>query len=196
MPSDEERRALLGPAGKRSTGVTAEMSRPLTIIKPDRTRYWFDTEFMEDGNVIELLSIGVACEDGRDFYAESADADWNHANDWVKANVIPHLRPREFGRSRAQIAGDLLKFVNGGEHKPTFWGYYCDYDWVVLCQLYGTMMDLPVSWPMLALDVKQFCMELGDPRLPSQSSTEHHALNDARWTRDAYYWLLQLKEDS
>lgn len=32
-----------------------------------------------------------------------------------------------------------------------------DYDWVVLCQLYGTMMDLPKGWPMYCRDVKQLC---------------------------------------
>lgn len=35
-----------------------------------RTRYWFDTESMEDGGRIELLSIGVVFEDQRESYAE------------------------------------------------------------------------------------------------------------------------------
>ena len=28
-------------------------------------RYFYDTEFIEDGRTIELISIGVAAEDGR-----------------------------------------------------------------------------------------------------------------------------------
>jgi hypothetical protein len=60
---------------------------------------------------------------------------------------------------------------------------------VVLCQLFGTMMDLPDGWPMFAMDVKQLCVSKGDPRLPQQTSTEHNALEDARWTRDAHIWL-------
>ena len=36
-----------------------------------RTRYFIDTEFMEDGHTIELISIGICCEDGREFYAVS-----------------------------------------------------------------------------------------------------------------------------
>jgi hypothetical protein len=143
---------------------------------------------MEDGERIELLSIGVVCDDGREYYAASYEADYSHANDWVRENVLPHLgvrlTPRRF------IAEQLVKFVDRGQHKPEFWAYYGDYDWVVLCQLFGTMMDLPSHWPMFAMDVKQLCVSLGNPQLPKQTSTEHNALDDAKWTRDAHEWLL------
>jgi hypothetical protein len=142
---------------------------------------------MEDGQTIELLSIGVVCDDGREFYAVSADADRSHANEWVAENVLPHLG--EPLMSRRLIAAQMIEFVNAGKGKPEFWAYYGDYDWVVLCQLFGTMMDLPMGWPMFAMDVKQLCVSLGDPRLPEQTSTEHIALDDARWTRDAWAWL-------
>lgn len=165
-------------------------------------RYWFDTEFMEDGRTIELLSIGVVCEDGREFYAENLDADLSHANEWVQANVLPHLWHLQADKKQANewsrdggagglllhkdIARDLRRFVAEGERKPQWWAYYGDYDWVVLCQLYGRMIDLPDGWPMFAMDVKQEAVKLGDPRLPKQTSTEHHALADARWTREAW----------
>ena len=35
-------------------------------------------------------------------------------------------------------------------------------------------------------------MELGDPELPRQTSTPHHALHDARWTREAWAYLANL----
>ena len=38
---------------------------------------------------------------------------------------------------------------------PQFYGYYCDYDWVVLCWLFGRMIDLPKGFPMFAFDLKQ-----------------------------------------
>jgi hypothetical protein len=44
---------------------------------------------------------------------------------------------------------------------------------------------------MFALDVKQLCVSLGDPELPKQTSNEHHALEDARWTKQAWTWLDQ-----
>ncbi len=155
------------------------------------TRYWFDTEFMEDGPLIELLSIGIVCEDGREFYAEDTSADWSHANEWVKENVVPHLNLREYGMTRAQIAGEILKFTNVGANRPEFWAWYGDYDWVVLCQLYGTMMDLPASWPKYAMDLKQLRMMTGDGWMPEQTTTAHNALNDAKWTKEAWEYLVR-----
>jgi hypothetical protein len=149
-------------------------------------RFWFDTEFIEDGRTIDLLSIGVVAEDGRTYYAEPAEADLSHASDWVKANVIPHLTKRT--TPRATIASELIEFM--GE-KPEIWAYYADYDWVALCQLFGTMMDLPPGWPIFCLDVKQLASGFDD-ELPKQVTTEHHALADAWWAQHAWLWLKSL----
>lgn len=158
-------------------------------------RYWFDTEFIEDGKTIELVSIGVVCEDGREFYRINRDAHLERANDWVRKNVFPSLRtaPDEIVVSHDQIAHDLQLWVAGGNGKPEFWAYYGDYDWVVLCQLYGTMMDLPKDWPMFAMDVKQLTVSIGNPQLPKQTSIEHNALNDAKWTKEAWTFATSLR---
>jgi len=34
-------------------------------------KYFYDTEFIDNGHTIELISIGVAAEDGREYYAIS-----------------------------------------------------------------------------------------------------------------------------
>jgi hypothetical protein len=36
-------------------------------------RYFYDTEFIDDGYNIELISIGVVAEDGREYYAISTE---------------------------------------------------------------------------------------------------------------------------
>lgn len=151
-------------------------------------KIWFDTEFIEDGKTIDLISIGIVREDTRAYYAESNDCDLSKASPWVKYNVLPHLQGSAYILSRNAIARDIIGFV--GE-KPEFWGYYADYDWVVLCQLFGTMMDLPRGWPMYCRDIKQLCDSLGNPRLPEQGKGEHHALADARWNKQAYEFLTQ-----
>lgn len=159
-------------------------------------KFWFDTEFIEDGKTIDLISIGVVAEDGREFYAESNECDLSRASDWVKANVIPHLVHSYDGRihmSRTAIGEKLIEFMGA---KPEIWAYYADYDWVALCQLYGTMMDLPKGWPMYCRDVKQLCDSLGNPRLPKQSTTEHNALADARWTKEAWAFLQTVASES
>ncbi len=54
-------------------------------------RYFYDCEFIEDGRTIELVSIGVVCEDGREFYAVSTEFDPDRAGKWVRRNVLPKL---------------------------------------------------------------------------------------------------------
>jgi 3'-5' exoribonuclease Rv2179c-like domain len=149
-------------------------------------RFWFDTEFYEDGHTIELISIGVVSEDGRTYYAETLGAKFLAGkSDWLVKHVLPHLTGDPVLR-RKYIAGELIEFMGD---KPEIWAYYADYDWVALCQLYGRMIDLPWSWPMYGRDVKQLCDSLGNPKLPKQTSTEHHALADAKWTREAWLFL-------
>lgn len=149
-------------------------------------KIWFDTEFIEDGKTIDLISIGMEREDGKTYYAETDQWVPGKASQWVKDNVIAHLHGGDYIKPRDVIAREIVAFA--GE-RPEFWAYYADYDWVALCQLYGTMMDLPDGWPMFCRDVKQWCVMLGDPKLPVQQTQEHHALADARWTRDAWDFL-------
>lgn len=151
-------------------------------------RFWFDTEFYENGRTIDLISIGVVSEDGRTYYAETDFAETKaDSTDWLRANVLPHLsKGGSEQRSRAKIAKELVEFM--GE-KPEIWAYFADYDWVALCQLFGTMMQLPKGWPMYCRDVKQLCDIFGNPSLPMQGTTEHHALADAAWTREAWEYL-------
>ena len=157
-------------------------------------KYFIDTEFIESGPnyPITLLSLGIVCEDGAAVYYVNKDADLSRANEWVKQNVLPYLEldnNLDFTASLQEIASYVKDFCGD---TPEFWGYYSDYDWVVFCQIFGTMMDLPDKWPMYCNDIKQFCTSLGSPKLPDQNEREHNALNDARWNKLAYDFLEQL----
>lgn len=160
-------------------------------------RYWFDTEFIEDGKTIDLLSIGMVAEDGRELYLQADWTDWEKASPWVKENVLPYLERRRDApswRTRAEMRFDIYHFCHPETFgKPEFWAYYADYDWVVFCQIFGLMIDLPEGWPKYCLDIKQLCKMLGDPKLPKQSTGEHHALADARHNKVMYDFLLELQ---
>jgi hypothetical protein len=155
-------------------------------------RYFLDTEFSERGSKkpIDLISIGIVAEDGREFYLESSEFDVNDINSWVRANVITQLKGEMVPLS--VIAERVKAFCGDVYGKPEFWGYYADYDWVVFCQTLGTMIDLPKGWPMYCRDIKQMCDSLGNPKLPEQDSSEHNALNDARWNKVAFEFLRGL----
>lgn len=168
-------------------------------------KYWYDTEFIEDGKTIDLISIGITAEDGREYYAISTEFDESKANDWVKENVLIHLPPRDpqFSfegenpwRDRATIKSDLLTFCDIRLYgKFELWAYYGAYDHVAFCQLFGTMMQLPGQWPMYTRDLKQWADYLGNPRLPEQDKKdEHHALADARWCRQAWEFLEEYRQ--
>ncbi len=158
---------------------------------PNRLRYYLDTEFYEDGRTIDLISLALVCEDGRELYAVSADANLEVVSPWVRENVLPHLPPRTgTGRwmRRGEIADQIRAFTLHDE-RPEFWAYYADDDWVALCQLFGTMMDLPAHMPKFCMDLKQLAVMKGNPRLPKQESGAHDALEDARWNMRVHAFL-------
>lgn len=169
-------------------------------------RYFLDTEFIEYPCTIDLISIGIVAEDGRTFYAESTEVDWSKASPWVTEFVRPHLMFDyddhhlhylettdgciEMAAPRQDIGRAIVDhFVEDAD--PEFWAYYADYDWVVFCWLFGSMIDHPKDFPMLCLDLKQWAKDLGSPNLPVQGGTEHNALNDAFWNREVWAFLAE-----
>ena len=91
-------------------------------------KYLLDTEFIEDGKTIDLISIGIVSEIGKEFYEISREFDESKASPWVVENVIAKLgdKPRI---SREEIKNKILAFI-GNDLKPEFWGYFADYAWV------------------------------------------------------------------
>ena len=152
-------------------------------------KYFIDTEFIEYPCTIDLISIGIKCEDGREFYAINKEFDPFMASDWVKENVIAKLEdPKEcnWWMPYRQIKAEVLNFV--GDDKPEFWGYYSDYDWVAFCWLFGSMIDLPKGWPMYCRDLKQLMDTEGLKGIPAPEG-EHNALEDAKWNWELYKHL-------
>ena len=264
-------------------------------------KYFLDTEFLEGTQkkwfgqtkpTIDLISIGIVCEDGREYYAISKDFNlkeaWNRydiksmsgkggigedTHDkiyWIRENILKpifiELRAKEveeyniakrinvvldfptyhftyksikrlinkYGKSNQQIAEEVYEFCSNDYHKgnnltfnqrkeyslydkfkPEFYGYYSDYDWVVLCWLFGKMIDLPKGFPMHCNDLKQilderakrwlgnipqqscaFCDDF-DSKLDSiksckdypKQTNEHNVLADAKWNFELYKFL-------
>ncbi len=145
-------------------------------------RYFYDCEFIEDGHTIELVSIGVIAEDGREFYAVSTDFDPERAGPWVRRNVLGKLpSPSDSSwRSRRQIRDDLFAFFTGPGLPVELWAWYAAYDHVVLGQLWGAMPAMPNEIPRLTREIRQHWELAGCPPIPDPGSDRHHALADAR----------------
>lgn len=61
------------------------------------TKYFLDTEFIEDGKTIDLISLGIVAEsadvqhESRTLYLQNLECNFQAASDWVWRNVFPHL---------------------------------------------------------------------------------------------------------
>lgn len=150
-------------------------------------RYFYDCEFIEDGRIIDLVSIGVVDEAGREFYAISTEFDDRPAVPWVRRNVLDRLpSPADPAwRSRERIRTELYEFLTEPLRQKAateleLWAWYAAYDHVVLAQLWGAMPALPREIPRFTKDIRQLWDDKGRPALPSAEAARHDALVDAR----------------
>lgn len=172
-------------------------------------RVYYDCEFLEDGYTVDLISIGMVREDGKEFYAVSNEFDKRRVaeNDWLMENVmssIDHTTSLEFdtllskpykwltltdpaAMSRDDIKYNILYFIS--DIWPSFWAWYGAYDHVALCQLFGRMIDLPNRMPMFTCDIKQLHKQAGSPSMPEQPEGKHNALEDAKFNIVRYDYL-------
>ena len=185
-------------------------------------KYFIDTEFVETVGHIELISIGIVAEDGREYYAVHTEADLKDAYNWVKENVLAPMpeympayndlrgyklkeeeqKPGTQGHKRiVDIKHELLFWLgtkNNVPEKCEFYGYFADYDWVVFCWIFGRMIHLPNGFLMWCRDIKQIMDRMGISRedidrYVDRPDTEHNALSDARWNKRAFEYLSSHK---
>lgn len=270
--------------------------------------YFLDTEFLEGTQntifsktkpTIDLISIALVDENGREYYAISKDfnlkaawyrweqrtgqGDRNNSEPkhyWIRENVLyplfldlinlqsklikgikdlsegyKYCSPYGFsfdnlknllsihGKPNSIIANDICAFIYGDDcggsgmsaiemaskyeinnksKNPVFYGYYCDYDWVVFCWLFGTMNKLPKGFPMYCRDLKQIIDNKAQfiidyyktfefEEMPSfekalefikenkkypEQVNSHNALSDANWNKSLFNYLKSLNYQS
>lgn len=155
-------------------------------------RFFYDTEFIEDGVTIDLVSIGVVDTQGHEFYAVSTDFDQAKAGPWVRENVLPKLPSpaNPCWRSRERIRADLLDFFGKPSNGIELWAWLAAYDHVALAQLWGAMPALPRQLPRFTRDLRQRWEDAGKPKLPSAPDDAHDALADARHNLERW-WIIE-----
>jgi len=145
-------------------------------------RFFYDCEFIEDGTTIDLVSIGVIDENGREFYAVSTEFDPDRAIEWVRRNVLDKLpSPADPAwKSRAQIRDELLAFLSEPGEPIELWAWMAGYDHVALAQLWGDMRALPRLIPRFTHELRQLWEDASAPPLPPQPADQHDAIADAQ----------------
>ena len=142
------------------------------------SRIFFDIKFIEDGKTIDLISIGMVREsDGAEYYAQNINCELSLVSDFVDDPKV--------WKQRSVIASEIVQFVGPN---PEFWTNFYAYNWVVLCQLYGTIIDLPKGWPMFCFDIQQEAHRLGIHQFIVVPEAEQNALVNAR--RNMRIWKV------
>jgi hypothetical protein len=251
-------------------------------------KYFYDTEFLEGTQTkrflgipygktkptIDLISIGIVAEDGRELYLISKEFNlreaWerhdikevvpNHPKGsrtekvyWIRENVLKPIwaelmakeigveTPKEaenllifewanlidkikylevkrlinkYGYTNAEIAQKVKEFVYNQTDEDKYYnelsvmpielyGYYSAYDHVVLCWLFGKMIDLPKGFPMYTIDLQQMLdeksaehgwlkNEIKRSQYYPKQTNEHNALSDAKFNKELYNFIKSL----
>jgi hypothetical protein len=83
-----------------------------------------------------------------------------------------------------------------GPSQLELWADYADYDHILLCQLFGRMIDLPKYFPKFTHDIQQLrtSLHVGHSELPKSPKEEaHNALNDARNAHERWRFLRRIQ---
>lgn len=153
-------------------------------------RVFFDTEFTGLHQYTTLISIGMVDENGREFYAELVDYDYDQLDDWIRTNVIENLT----GKNRVTIR-KLKKqleswFAFYGDEKVYMWSDCLAYDWVLFNDIFGDALAIPKNVYYIPFDLcTLLSLKLVDPdirreeyaagRIGGTPEVKHNALWDA-----------------
>lgn len=176
------------------------------------TKFFYDWEFNEDGKTIDPISVGIVNYDtGDTFYAVSNEFDTRRVANhwWLMDNVMSSIQHDKFvtadfqgkpfvkdihvtdpnAMSLNDIKLGILDFI--GKSQAELWAWYSAYDHVCLAQLFGRMIDLPETVPMITFDIKQLHKEAEYCEMPKQPEGLHNALEDAKFNVVRYNYLKE-----
>lgn len=120
-------------------------------------------------NVLLPIFFELAKED---FHSSHYKDEWHYGQKEVDFTVFKKVWGSDikwfsnliekYGKSNQVIAEEILVFCNphSASDKHEFYGYFADYDWVVFCWLFGSMMNLPKGFQKYCNDLKQTLDEI------------------------------------
>jgi hypothetical protein len=163
---------------------------------------FIDTEFTclpGDQSSSEIISIGVYCENGEQFYECLSDFNQNNLSPFVEVHVIPLLPNTRLRKPKDVIGSELSTFLAGkdvsavwavfptmAQMKSLFEGEddieslyekYADWDFQLLVDLIN---PVPNGFPSYCHDLTPLYQSLDAENVPKNEST-HDALEDAIW---------------
>jgi hypothetical protein len=182
---------------------------------PKAIRLFIDVEFTDFMNR-DLISIGLAADNGEEFYGENLEYIKAWQSDWVGLHVVPLLQPVKYGMSRRELSARLWCWMD--ELPADFLIVTVDYrgDGELLFDLFGEewhpkMMEVQNCYVNMYTALDAQCMSMGgsdalyntkvaecktkfdqyfDEYFFRTKEVQHHALSDAKANREAYTKLI------
>jgi hypothetical protein len=171
-------------------------------------RLFLDTEFTELTQYAQLISLGLAAENGDWFYAELTDYDPTSINPWVKENVLTlltgsALSNAQFVHTKPHMScqGDIVDVSRalrrwlarfGEKNSVHIWADVLAWDWVLFCHVFNGAFFVPEQVFFIPFDLSTLLWSKGiDPNItreelgsvdlsiPKLKLAKHHALYDA-----------------
>lgn len=162
-------------------------------------KLFLDSEFTGLHQKTTLISIALASEDGRTFYAESTEFDKNQNSVWIEENVLPNLmlQDKSSGYTNQNPIDVMFKGNTKGItialsqwlkqfQEVEIWSDVLAYDWVLFCDLFGDALSLPKNVYPYPFDIcTLFKVADVDPDISREgfigisSSSKHNCLYDA-----------------
>lgn len=179
-------------------------------------KIFFDTEFTGLHKDTTLISIGMVAGDGKTFYAEFSDYDRSQVDDWIRNNVISHLK---FGclsdAYHQDVCGNVEMYGTKEDVRAalrTWLSQYdsvqlvsdvCHYDMVLFIDIFGDAFDIPENVCPFCYDINhdiaELCMVedveafdisreklMRDNYIREIEGDKHNALYDAKVIKEIY----------
>lgn len=93
---------------------------------------FFDAEFTGLGKDTTLISLGIVADNGKKFYAEFTDFNWDYVDDWIKNNVLDNFILKKFyPHGGKEIEEQMEEWKNKGyelSNYPTMNTFYLLYN--------------------------------------------------------------------
>jgi hypothetical protein len=131
-------------------------------------------EYWLRDNVLKPIFIDLLFKDDNKYRNQQLNNNFSYAKLYMEDKFTYKNFTKlinKYGKTNKQIAKEINEFVgysNDEDLSPVefnhpnfkhddvqFYAYYADYDWVVFCQLFGKMIDLPNGFPRYCNDLKQ-----------------------------------------
>lgn len=161
-------------------------------------KVFFDMEFTGLHQNTTPISIGCVCEGSTaSFYAEFTDYDIDQVDDWIRDNVLIHLRlKREHGdptqiyhdsafKDAVRVSGNkeaiasalytwLYRIHEIDGQSVEMWSDCLAYDWMLLCELFKGALNIPEFIYYIPFDLATLFKVKGiDPDISREEYIDH-----------------------